>query len=110
MSELRPFEECPRYATCSVNICPLDPEQDIRTVHKLDKEQKCPMEKTVRARIGSQYPDTLPRLGLTRSEWASKQVYLKKSAVEKQTMAQRGRQALEDLRRQNEQDGNKSTL
>jgi hypothetical protein len=78
-----PFRECPRFDRCSVNSCPLDPDQDLHTVHKLDKEQKCPMEKGVRVRIGSKYPDLLPRLGLTSLEWAAKQRMSKLSTAEK---------------------------
>lgn len=89
MSELRPFEECPRYAVCSVNICPLDPEQDRRTIHELDKEQKCPMEKGVRVRIGSKYPDQLPMGGLTRPEWAAAKRMANLSPAQKLARAER---------------------
>jgi len=98
MSELRPFEECPRYAACSVNVCPLDPDQELRTVHKSDKELKCPMEKGVRMRIGSKYPELLPMGGLTRAEWGAAQAFAKKSLAEKQAMAQRGKVALAAIR------------
>ncbi len=84
MSELRPFEECPRYAGCSVNICPLDPDPDLRVVHKLDKEQKCPMEKQVRLRIGSKYPALLPLQGLTTKEAAGAARWAALSESEKQ--------------------------
>ncbi len=85
----QPFEECPRYDRCSVNRCPLDPEQDQRTIHPQDKEQKCPMEKPVRLRIGSKYPDLLPRLGLTVKEWASRQAYANLSPSQKQAAIDR---------------------
>lgn len=83
MSEQRPFEECPRYERCSVNSCPLDPEQEDHTVHKLDKEQKCPMEKRVRVRIGSQYPEVLSRGGMTVREYAAAQTFAKLSPAER---------------------------
>lgn len=28
--EMRPMRECPRYSSCSANICPLDPDWSIR--------------------------------------------------------------------------------
>ena len=96
MSE--PQQECPRWDRCSVNFCPLDPEQDDHPVHKLDKEQKCPMEKGVRARIGAKYPDLLPRLGLTVREWAAKQAFECLSPAVKAQRVQSGKDALERLR------------
>lgn len=65
-----PFDECPRYLTCSVNRCPLDPGQSFKKGIPGDKERYCRMEKQVRFRIGSKYPELLPRLGLTRREVA----------------------------------------
>ena len=84
-----PFLECPRYERCAVNVCPLDPDQELRNVHKLDKEQKCPMEKAVRVRIGSKYPELLPRGGLSKAEWGARQAFLKKSPAEKSAALER---------------------
>lgn len=98
---LEPQRECPRYDRCSVNHCPLDPDQDEHLSHPLDKEQKCPMEKGVRLRIGSKYPDLLPRLGLTRPEHAAKERFAKLSLVERQAMAERGKAALKARSTQN---------
>lgn len=89
MSELRPYEECPRYSTCSVNICPLDPDQDLRTTSKLDKEQECPMEKQVRVRIGTKYPDLLPKGGLKPKEWAAQQRFLSLSPAQREEAKKR---------------------
>src|SRR5574340_114490 len=68
-----PQKECPRYERCSVNHCPLDPWQDEHLPHSLDKEQKCPMEKNVRLRIGAKYRLWLPLGGLTPKEHAGAQ-------------------------------------
>lgn len=97
MSATYPERECPRYERCSVNFCPLDADQDRHSVHKLDKEQKCPMEKRVRVRIGSQYPDLLPMGGLTSREWSGAQRMAKLSSAEKEALAERGREALKRL-------------
>ncbi len=78
-----PPSECPRYDRCSVNLCPLDPEMESRTVHEEDKEQKCPMEKRVRLRIGSKYPDLLPLGGLTAREHSAKARWDSMSPAEK---------------------------
>lgn len=89
-----PPEECPRYDRCSVNLCPLDPDQGKRVAHEEDKEQKCPMEKRVRLRIGSKYPDLLPLAGLTTREHGAMARWSNLSAAQKQVIAERGRQAL----------------
>jgi hypothetical protein len=44
-------------------------------VDEKDREQKCTLEKQVRYRIGSKYPDVLKWQGLTKSEWVGKQRY-----------------------------------
>lgn len=75
MRAIKPQRECPRWQRCSVNKCPLDPLQDQRNVYELDTEKKCQMEKQVRLRIGSKYPDLLPRLGLKAREWAGRMAF-----------------------------------
>lgn len=94
-----PQTECPRYERCSVNHCPLDPEQDQHLSHPLDKEQKCPMEKPVRFKIGQKYPDLLPMLGLTAREWAGKQAFDRLSLADKAALAQKGKESLERHRK-----------
>ena len=63
--------ECPRFNTCSVNNCPLDPHP----ANPADKEIKCDMEKAVRQRIAAKYPDQLANGGLTAREAAGKRVF-----------------------------------
>src|SRR3972149_2537899 len=58
--------KCPRFAHCSVPICPLDLAADCRT--RLPGEPSCTLAKSVRLRIGS--GTDLPRRGLTKLEWA----------------------------------------
>jgi hypothetical protein len=64
---------CPRWASCSVNNCPLDPHQR----NPLDAQQRCPMEKRVRLRIAAQFPGMIQRDGLSRQEWAAREFYSK---------------------------------
>ena len=45
--KIEPFKECPRYAGCSVNRCPLDPGCNHMPIHSDDKEKQCPMENGV---------------------------------------------------------------
>lgn len=56
------------------------------------------MEKRVRVRIGSQYPELLPMGGLTRPEWAARQRMSKLSLAQKQAMSERGAAALRAMR------------
>ena len=60
MSELRPYEECPSYISCSCNKCPLDPDIDERVWDRED--DKCVAQKPTRKRIGEKYKEILPPL------------------------------------------------
>lgn len=76
---------CPRWDSCSVNNCPLDPQP----ADPMDKEQACPMEKPVRVRIAAQFPGMTPRGGLTVREYASQQVYARLDGATKLKVAER---------------------
>ena len=67
MKELSPYTLCPRFNSCNVNICPLDPDQSLRNY--LPGEPKCTMEKGVRLRLGA----NLPNFGLKPLELKGKQ-------------------------------------
>ena len=69
---MSPYYECPRFEKCNVNKCPLDPDIDLRNSVKTD--EKCTMEKQVRYKIGKKYPNLLKYQGLTKREWAGKQM------------------------------------
>ena len=88
------MRQCPRFAGCSVNHCPLDPEQDRHRPHPRDRCKVCPMEKQVRQRIGAKYPDALPRGGLTRQEHAGGLRWSKLGSAEQEAFRARGIQAL----------------
>ena len=88
------MRQCPRFAGCSVNHCPLDPEQDRHRPHPRDRCKVCPMEKQVRQRIGAKYPDALPRGGLTRQEHAGGLRWSKLGSAERSAIAEVGRRGL----------------
>jgi hypothetical protein len=71
-----PSLDCPRFQTCSVNICPLafDYETNILKYTSGDFEKKCTMAKSIRIRIGRFYGN-LKYGGLTRNEFAQKNIW-----------------------------------
>ena len=94
---LYPSKECPRYLACLVNHCPLDPEQDQHQAHSGDQQQKCPMEKRVRARIGIKYPELLPLGGLTPREAGFAARWSNLTAAQKQVIRDRASEARKHL-------------
>jgi len=94
ISPLEIMRQCPRFARCSTNCCPLDPEQNRHRPHPKDRERVCPMEQGVRKRIGSKYPDALPLGGLTRQEHAGALRWSKLGSAEQEAFRERGIQAL----------------
>lgn len=78
-----PFHDCPRFETCSVNVCPLDPFRNEK--NSFSDEKDCPMEKRVRLRLGKD----LPWLGLTKAEFKAKNRWERLPEEEKQAMRQR---------------------
>jgi len=64
-----PFEQCPRFFSCSVPLCPLDPDVGKRV--KMQGEETCPLGKTRRMRIAAAYPKLLPNRGLFPRELSS---------------------------------------
>jgi len=75
------MRKCPRFDFCIVPICPLDLNQNQRTV--LNNEAKCPLAKSKRLRLGKMYK--LPREGLTKNEWAAHKRWQVLSQIEKQS-------------------------
>lgn len=57
---------CPQFEKCSVNFCPLDSNNKLRTYSEFDKERKCKMNKSIRKEIGIYF--NLPNKGLTNRE------------------------------------------
>ena len=68
-----PYRACPRFDTCSVNLCPLDPEIGIRTVDPGDRETKCHLSRRVRRALFAELPAPakakLPFGGLYETEF-----------------------------------------
>jgi 5-methylcytosine-specific restriction endonuclease McrA len=60
-----PMKLCPRYERCNAPLCPLDPDQELRTY--LPGEPKCTLGKARRLKLG----ESLPRLGMTKREWST---------------------------------------
>lgn len=87
----KPYRECPRFDKCSVNNCPLGEAYPANVVDEGDKEQKCTLEKQVRFRIGSKYPDILKYQGLTIREWTGRQNFDKLTEPEKEAIRQRAK-------------------
>jgi hypothetical protein len=92
-----PAKLCPRFIHCSVNNCPLHPDYTNLSTSKLDREQKCTMEKNVRKRIASQFLNLLKLGGLTPQEYSAKRRFDAFSVAVKIKIANRGREALRKL-------------
>lgn len=86
---MQPYEECPRFSGCSVNVCPLDPEQDKR--NKLKGEPDCGGWVSTRKRIAAKYPGLLPDKGLTTREVAKKVRWEAMPESEREKRRARGR-------------------
>ena len=84
-----PYEDCPRFRECSVNVCPLDPDHAKR--NRLSDEPKCTFAKIRRIRIAEMHPGVLPMGGMTGREFAGKRVWEAKPEAERQAAMDRGR-------------------
>jgi len=73
------MKSCPRFQSCCVPICPLDPLQDRRTY--LKGEPKCALPKATRIRLAA--GTDLPRKGMTKKEWSATQSWESMSEDEK---------------------------
>lgn len=62
------YHGCPSFEVCSCNICPLDPDFELKEA--LSGEERCRAHKTTRTRIANRYPGLLKYDGLTPREWA----------------------------------------
>jgi len=89
-----PYEECPRFHKCSVNVCPLDPF--VYKKNKLPEEEKCTLGKTIRLRIAEKHLDLLPHRGLTSREWIGRQKWESLSIDEKSKIQARLQENLSD--------------
>jgi hypothetical protein len=90
MKILHIARECPRFSTCSVNNCPLDPHP----ANPGDKQTVCKMEKAVRQRIAAKYPGQLASGGLTAREAAGKRIFENLPLAVKSRLAATGKSNL----------------
>ncbi len=94
MKTEHPYHECPRYFQCNVNKCPLHPSYPRLVVDDEDRDHKCTLEKQVRFRIGTQYPDVLKWQGLTSREWTGKVKFESLSESERQVIREMAKKHL----------------
>jgi hypothetical protein len=88
------YHECPRFMKCSVNNCPLHPSFPEIYTDPDDFQVKCKLEKEVRLKIGSNYPDLLKYQGLTPQEWAGKKSFEGLSDQDKEIVRERARRSI----------------
>ena len=89
-----PYHECSRFLKCSVNNCPLHPAFPELYIDPDDFQVKCKVEKEVRFRIGSKYPDLLRYQGLTPQEWAGKKRFESLPDQDKEIVRERARRSI----------------
>ena len=63
---MKPYKECPRFETCSVNHCSLDPKAANRVSLQDDPENECKARITTRKEIALKYG--LLNRGMTEKE------------------------------------------
>lgn len=98
----KPYYQCPRFDSCSINKCPLDP--DVKDHPNLPGEDKCGCYKSIRMKLGA----NLPNLGLTPGELKAKKRWENLSPEEKEAMRARGK-ALAAKRKAQRAKGGKNT-
>lgn len=69
---MEPNRDCPRFARCSVNNCPLTAKYPDWPTHPDDPERRCTFGKTRRLRIAARYPGALRYGGLKSREYNGK--------------------------------------
>lgn len=84
-----PYKNCPRYAKCSVNNCPLHPDYPNLYIAEGDKDKKCGIAKAIRTRISANFPGVLKLEGLTPKEHQARKVWLGKTYEEQQKTRQK---------------------
>jgi len=69
----QPFEECPKFNTCSVNRCPLHPDYLQLESIPADLGRKCRLSKMKRIAIASRFPGIITFGGFTIREHSMSQ-------------------------------------
>lgn len=99
---IRPFYDCPRFKTCSVNNCPLDPEYPDRYTDSEDQQRQCTLGKIYRMRIAGQYPGVLKMEGMTKREYSAKKAWDDLPGEERARIIEKGKKSLKALGSQTE--------
>ena len=102
-----PYHACPRFDTCSVNLCSLDPKIGIRAADPGDLELRCPLGKRTRRSIFAALPPAaqarLPHGGLFETEAKRRANLLRRlesmSPAERERMRQAREKGLAALER-----------
>ena len=80
-----PFRACPRFETCAVNLCPLDPGIGLRASDPDDRELRCPLGKRARRSIFASLPPAararLPFEGLYEAEFKRREAARRQAAT-----------------------------
>jgi hypothetical protein len=79
-----PFYQCPRYARCSVNNCPLHPAYPKLLTAEEDKDRKCGVSKNKRLSIALGFPNVLNYGGMTVKEFQAIERWNKLSPEEQE--------------------------
>lgn len=90
MDYTKVIKECPRFKSCSVNLCPLDLNIDLR--NRLKGESSCRVSKNIRVKIAKRFG--LKNLGLTKLELAAKKRFEKMSPEKRERFAKEGARKL----------------
>jgi hypothetical protein len=97
ITEKEPFYDCPRYAKCNVNKCPLHPKYPELITDPEDEEMKCDLAKSIRVRIAADFPDILKFNGLSPREYSAKSRWENMSPEEQREIKERGAKQLKKL-------------
>lgn len=84
MTEIKPFQDCPRFMSCNVNDCPLDPLYPDTYIDSWDNDKKCTLGKVYRLKIAAHYPGILKMMGMTKKEFASWKAWNEKPPEEQE--------------------------
>lgn len=102
MCKEAPYTKCSRFKECSINSCPLHPAYPDIYTDPEDQDKKCTMAKSIRVRIGSQYPDVLSYQGMTKREYAGQNAWNNLDESKRAAITREGKKRLKALHSQNQ--------
>lgn len=89
-----PFRECTRFASCSVNNCPLHVDYPDLYTDPDDSEPRCTLPKSYRLKVAENYKGVLKFEGLTKREYSAKMSWENKTDEERAQIIERGKKSL----------------